>query len=33
MFTLTPAMVHQLALLVYALATLVKALWPNSARR
>ena len=30
---LDPAMVHELALLVYALAALVKTVWPNSMRR
>ena len=29
MKALTPAMVHELALLVFALAALVKAIWPN----
>ena len=33
MFTLTPAMVHELALLVSAVAFLIKASWPNGIGR
>ena len=33
MQVLDPAMVHELALLFYALAALVKAIWPNGIRR
>ena len=33
MDALTPAMLHELALLVYALAILIKATWPNGIGR
>jgi hypothetical protein len=29
----TPAMVHELALLVYALVAFIKAIWPNGLRQ
>jgi hypothetical protein len=32
MTALDPAMVHELALFVFALATLIKAIWPNGIR-
>jgi hypothetical protein len=33
MDALTPAMLHELALLVYALAILIKVIWPNGIGR
>jgi hypothetical protein len=33
MDTFTPAMLHELALLVYALAALIKVIWPNGIGR
>jgi hypothetical protein len=33
MDVLTPATLHELALLVYALAFLIKAIWPNGIGR
>jgi hypothetical protein len=33
MDALTPAMVHELALLLYALVALIKVIWPNGIRR
>ena len=33
MIALDPAVVHELVLLVYALAVLIRAIWPNGIRR
>jgi hypothetical protein len=33
MNALTPAMLHGLAVLAYAIAALIKAIWPNGIRR
>jgi hypothetical protein len=33
MDALTPAMVHELALFLYALAVFIKVIWPNGIRR